>query len=163
LRAAAEHAIVGRKLFDPSERSAVERVLSDLCPISSPGESERVHCAALRLSRGDLAELAKIAKWDWRDILMGAGFGDDVHAHERWVPRLLTSEVISTWENGGTLDDVRFGRRQPAQLYRGEHLPGDPCTVMSLEELEPEPLYTVLCGTGETITVPQSWLRPETR
>ena len=36
-----------------------------------------------------MAELQKaieLAKTDWRDLLMSAGFGEDIHAHERWFP-----------------------------------------------------------------------------
>lgn len=28
----------------------------------------------------------KLAREDWRDLLMSAGFGDDIHAHLEWVP-----------------------------------------------------------------------------
>jgi hypothetical protein len=74
-------------LFAPSERSAAVRLLAGLFPVSSPSDWERVHFAALRVSDGDLARLAEIVQRDWRDTLMAAGFGDDVHAHETWVPR----------------------------------------------------------------------------
>ena len=50
---------------------------------------ERYRFAALKLSGGDLEKLREavtLAKKDWRDLLMAADFGHDVHAHERWLP-----------------------------------------------------------------------------
>ena len=50
---------------------------------------ERLRYAALKLSGGRLDALrdaAELAKADWRDLLMAAGFGIDLHAHQRWVP-----------------------------------------------------------------------------
>jgi hypothetical protein len=50
---------------------------------------ERLRYAALKLSAGRLnalREAVELAKLDWRDLLMAAGFGYDVHAHRRWVP-----------------------------------------------------------------------------
>ena len=45
---------------------------------------ERLRYAALKLSGGRLdalREAVELARIDWRDLLMGAGFGYDVHAH----------------------------------------------------------------------------------
>jgi len=56
---------------------------------TDPRGLERIRFAALKLSRGDLAELARavaIAEVDWRDVLVAAGFGHDPRAHERWFP-----------------------------------------------------------------------------
>ena len=50
---------------------------------------ERIRFAALRLSGGDLDRLKRgiqMAKHDWRDLLMAAGFAHDITAHERWFP-----------------------------------------------------------------------------
>lgn len=50
---------------------------------------ERVRFAALKLSTGSLAGLRRaveLAKLDARDLLMAAGFGHDVRAHEAWFP-----------------------------------------------------------------------------
>jgi len=33
-----------------------------------------------------LLEAIELAKADWRDLLMAAGFGEDVRAHEFWIP-----------------------------------------------------------------------------
>ncbi len=62
-------------------------------------EFERFRFAALRLSNGDLRKLeqaVELAKRDWRDLLMAAGFGEDVTAHERWRPtRPRTAEDVA--------------------------------------------------------------------
>ena len=45
--------------------------------------------AGLKLSGGDLSKLQAaiaLAQVDWRDVLMGAGFGEDVSAHRAWRP-----------------------------------------------------------------------------
>src|SRR5437016_2310643 len=50
---------------------------------------ERVRFAALKLSKGNLVELEaaiRLAQSDWRDLLVAAGFGSDVRAHESWFP-----------------------------------------------------------------------------
>jgi hypothetical protein len=59
------------------------------CGDSTPEELERIRYAAMKLSNGCVADLRRaieLAKTDWRDLLMGAGFGHDIHAHLRWVP-----------------------------------------------------------------------------
>jgi hypothetical protein len=51
---------------------------------------DRIRLAVLKTSAGDLRrfdEAVLLAQIDWRDVLMGAGFGDDLSAHLRWQPR----------------------------------------------------------------------------
>ena len=48
---------------------------------------ERYRYAALKLSQGNIDKLREaiaVAKIDWRDLLVAAGFGHDVSAHKRW-------------------------------------------------------------------------------
>lgn len=55
----------------------------------SPKSLERFRFAALKLSKGRLDMLIEavcLAQEDYRDLLMAAGFGEDVHAHEQWEP-----------------------------------------------------------------------------
>ncbi len=50
---------------------------------------ERIRFAALKVSGGDLGKLesaVQVAQQDWRDVLVAAGFADDVRAHEVWFP-----------------------------------------------------------------------------
>ena len=51
---------------------------------------ERIRIAALKVSGGDLAKLEQavdLAKTDWRDLLVAAGFEHDVQAHLKWLPQ----------------------------------------------------------------------------
>ena len=50
---------------------------------------ERTWLAMLKVSNGNmqlLHEAVTLAKTDFRDLLMNAGFGEDLKAHERWTP-----------------------------------------------------------------------------
>jgi hypothetical protein len=81
-------------LFAPENRAAAEQLLVDECGNNLPFlhelnqfQLERFRFAALKLSEGRLPDLEQaigLAKRDWRDLLMAAGFGDDVTEHERW-------------------------------------------------------------------------------
>jgi hypothetical protein len=54
-----------------------------------PSGFDRIRFAVLKLSAGDLVRLGQEidgAHVDWRDTLMAAGFGQDIHAHLRWNP-----------------------------------------------------------------------------
>jgi hypothetical protein len=148
-----------------SRRALIAKLamLADLFLLCVPSDVERVHLAALRLSHGDLAELARVLKDDWRDTLIGAGFAHDVHAHEAWVPRPLTAALANLWATGGQVDGVRFRRGEPANLRRRGRAAAEPCVVLSLVALEPEPRFTVRTGKPdpeEILSVDQSWLRP---
>lgn len=74
-----------------------ERVATDLlvhCGSNieglGPVQLERLRFAALKLSSGKLSllrEAIELGKTDWRDLVVASGFGEDIHAHERWMPR----------------------------------------------------------------------------
>jgi hypothetical protein len=71
------------------QRALVRAALSEQPFVSSSGEagSERLQFAALKLSEGNLDKLNRavaLAKTDWRDLLMAAGFGEDIKAHLAW-------------------------------------------------------------------------------
>jgi len=54
-----------------------------------------VRFAALKLSEGNkdkLLRAAQLAQYDWRDLLVAAGFANDAEAHNSWAP-LLKSGV----------------------------------------------------------------------
>jgi len=82
-------------LFPPNERQLVRTVLFEECGNNLPflenldqRQLERFQFAALKLSEGKLDKLNDaivLAKADWRDLLMAAGFGD-VDAHKSWLP-----------------------------------------------------------------------------
>jgi len=85
-----------RALFASDEQEAAIRLLEDDCGSNLPfcesatsESAERIRFSALKLSGGNLRELRSIvdhAKIDWRDVLVWAGFGDDIQAHRRWSP-----------------------------------------------------------------------------
>ena len=85
-----------RILFSASEQELVRSLLVSECGNNLPGlqdaDSEmmdRFRFAVLKLSEGDLSELDKalrLANTDWRDLLMAAGFGESLTAHESWLP-----------------------------------------------------------------------------
>jgi hypothetical protein len=90
-------------LFRAQDVAAAERLLVEECganlPIlgasGTPESLERVRFAALRLSGGRIDRLrdaVALAKTDWRDLLVAAGFADDIRAHEAWQPRRLDAE-----------------------------------------------------------------------
>jgi hypothetical protein len=83
-------------LFPPELREEVIRILEDECGNNLPflakadaKKLERFRFAALKVSRGQLDRLRSavaLGKLDWRDLLMSAGFGNDITAHNRWLP-----------------------------------------------------------------------------
>lgn len=85
-------------LFHPRDREKAARLLREQCGNNLPLledldelELERFRFAALKLSGGDLSILRKaieLGKTDWRDLLVSAGFGENIHAHEKWDPEV---------------------------------------------------------------------------
>jgi len=85
-------------LFPPDSRGAARQLIAERCgadlPMSShlqrePASFDRIRFAVLKLSGGDLERLKREidgAHYDWRDTLMAAGFGEDIHAHLKWNP-----------------------------------------------------------------------------
>jgi hypothetical protein len=58
---------------------------------------ERVRFAVLKIGGGSLDRLwtaVKLAQSDWRDVVVVAGFGDDVPAHLRWLADALASLAL---------------------------------------------------------------------
>ena len=82
-------------LFAPANQETVRAVLRDECghnlpclPTDETG-MDRILFAVLKLSEGDpkkLRDAVRLAKTDWRDLLVAAGFADDIHAHKSWFP-----------------------------------------------------------------------------
>lgn len=85
-----------KALFGPDTEARVVQLLAEdcgsnlpFCEQATPTSSERIRYAVLKLSGGNLEELGRAieqAKTDWRDVLVAAGFGDDVTAHHKWFP-----------------------------------------------------------------------------
>jgi hypothetical protein len=86
-------------LFAEVERAEVVKVIADecgnnlpFCEGDTPEDLERIRLAVLKLSEGDITKLrdaVHLAQVDWRDLLVAAGFADDLQAHSRWWPHGL--------------------------------------------------------------------------
>jgi hypothetical protein len=84
-------------LFPPTFRAEVSELLIIQCGNNLPFcdnddefQLERIRFSALKLSAGNIDKLRdaiKLAKTDWRDLLVAAGFADDITSHRRWNPR----------------------------------------------------------------------------
>jgi hypothetical protein len=82
-------------LFPPDQHQLVRTLLFEECGNNLPflenldeKRLERFQFAALKLSEGKLDKLDRaiaLAKADWRDLLMTAGF-EDGDAHRSWLP-----------------------------------------------------------------------------
>jgi hypothetical protein len=85
-----------RRLFALRDVAEAERMLvsvlaHDALPLPRDGgqTAHRICCAAVRVSHGELTELAQaleLAHTDWRDLLLAADFADDIEAHLHWMP-----------------------------------------------------------------------------
>ena len=86
------------KLFPQSDRQQVANLLKNECGNNLPLletynsiQLERFQFAALKLSDGNLVKLEqqiRIAKSDWRDLLVSAGFENDAEEHKKWFNEL---------------------------------------------------------------------------
>jgi hypothetical protein len=60
-------------------------------PAANGGAVERCHFAVPKLSNGKLDQLIQaitLAQTDYRDLLMSAGFGEEIGAHWDWYHQL---------------------------------------------------------------------------
>lgn len=86
-------------LFVPADREAVRTLLYEQCgsDLYYQGgtahefkETERIRIAALKVSDGRLEVLehaVTLAQKDFRDLLVWAGFANDVNSHLKWQPK----------------------------------------------------------------------------
>jgi len=78
--------------FEGASRVSVATLLVEECGFDLPLPSsaalvERIRLAVLKLADGSAAAVSAhvaAAKQDWRDVLVAAGFGDDLAAHVAW-------------------------------------------------------------------------------
>lgn len=84
--------------FFPAHEEDVSALLDRRCnddlpnigkPTPENTNVERVRYGALKLSDGDLARLHKVLNYDWRDILVWAGFGNSLAEHRHWAAQIL--------------------------------------------------------------------------
>ncbi len=62
------------------------------CRPSSFGEN-KIFSPKLFSEKGDIIDWFELVRLDWSDLLMAAGFGDDIHAHEKWKEKVLNLSV----------------------------------------------------------------------
>jgi len=84
-------------VFDESLRPAAKHLLLEQCGMglplmhtAIPKDYDRIRLAVIKLSGGTIEGLEQNiqeAHLDWRDVLLGAGFGSDEVAHLNWNPR----------------------------------------------------------------------------
>jgi len=87
------------RLFPTDRHAAVRDLLERECGTNLPfcetqdaAGLERVRFAVLMLSEGDVDKLRSLvdhAKIDWRDVLVSAGFGYSLSAHDQWARDVL--------------------------------------------------------------------------
>ena len=156
-------------IFPEHDVAEAERLLAEDCgdtlPLigapATPAALERIRFAALRVSGGDLRRLreaVKLAQTDWRDLLVGAEFAEDVHGHQAWKPRRFDSRVVDAWMVGSLPDAVEFRPNDAVAVVAGPRR-GAKGVVIALVGLEPEPRYLVATGSGEDIEESQRTLR----
>ena len=87
------------RLFDADDVGGAQRMLIEECGTNLPfcetqdaAGLERIRFAVLMLSDGDLDKLRTAidrASSDWRDVLVAAGFGYSLTAHDEWATDVL--------------------------------------------------------------------------
>ena len=83
-------------LFTPDERKTIAKLLIEECNAekiyaSSEAGIERIQLAVLKLSDSDTDKFLaaiELAQIDWRDVLMAAGFGNDLETHLKWAEEI---------------------------------------------------------------------------
>ena len=78
------------QIFEESEHDKAKALLLEITATDSGNQAaNRCEIAALKVSDGTLAGLERAVKMyqlDFRDLLMCAGFGNNITAHETWTP-----------------------------------------------------------------------------
>jgi len=63
------------------------------CPDWTPPQMERLWFSIVKLvhaNPGRIDQTFILARTDWRDLLMAAGFGEELDAHEKWWAKNAT-------------------------------------------------------------------------
>ena len=67
------------------------------CDGWSPTQMERIRFAVIQLAKENSMSLdsaIELAQKDWRDLLMVAGFGNELNAHNEWAAKMLTNKPL---------------------------------------------------------------------
>jgi hypothetical protein len=90
------HKVIDKLFAQTDDRETVRVILLEECGdslplVREPKAIERIQLAVLKLSKGEAGkffEAAALARMDWRDALVAAGFGNDVKAHLGWAEEM---------------------------------------------------------------------------
>ena len=85
-------------LFEAKDRETITEMLTEECSAerlhtTSADAVEPIQLGVLKLSNGEVGKFlaaAKLTQIDWRDMLVAAGFGEDVKAHLKWADSKIT-------------------------------------------------------------------------
>lgn len=112
------------RLFVDGDRAAAVRLLETECGNNLPGlESvdaavlDRFRFAAVKVSGGSLALLrdaVALGKVDWRDLLVQAGFANDLQAHRAWHRWIMSGRSTAA-------DDIASPEARVAAFIRAMH------------------------------------------
>lgn len=88
----------------PDRAASLARLLSDECSVTLPGVRpewteliERIQAGVLRTTRWDprlIEPRLRLARTDWRDLLMVAGFGESTTAHLPWLEEAMRTGAM---------------------------------------------------------------------
>ncbi len=79
--------VIQKKFPDKKDYKYVIQELEKIKQHYSSKIDDRIFAAILKLSDNmdTFREAIKVTKADWRDVLMYAGFGNDIHLHKKWI------------------------------------------------------------------------------
>jgi hypothetical protein len=118
-------------LFLPEDRGRAQAMLYEGFN-TKVREADRCRMAALKCSDGNLLKLEqaiRLGRTDFRDLLMAAGFGHDVTAHFKWMPKPASEpaeiDPVSLAAGihvriGAVLSPIGFGRHGDEWSRDGE-------------------------------------------
>ncbi len=84
-------------IFPTADQLTVQSLMREECSeklplVQSASLMQRIQLGVLKVSQGDIDKLLyaiKLARRDWRDLLMEAGFASDLEAHIEWAKHIL--------------------------------------------------------------------------
>jgi len=92
------------KVFLDESIAEAKALIESECGTNIPGcghfssdEMDRIRFSVVKLSEGNMDKLydaIDLAQTDWRDLLMAAGFGEDIDAHNKWFDYPYRSERL---------------------------------------------------------------------
>ncbi len=93
--------VLGRLFEEPKRSKMAARLVDEasenipFCEKSTSSQMDRIRFSIMKLVGEDgMSEDSafELAKGDWRDLFMSAGFGDSATAHEVWFDKLMASQ-----------------------------------------------------------------------